>query len=94
MGATFQVEHLSVMQAGRPGEPAVTILSDVSVTVEPAGALTLVGPSGSDKSTLLRCAASATPALTSMCYCVGVVGAPVPVRAQGRRCEAAATPSL
>ena len=51
----FQVEHVSVVYAKRREVAAVTILSDVSVTVERAGALTLVGPSGSGKSTLLRC---------------------------------------
>jgi ABC-type methionine transport system ATPase subunit len=51
----FQVEHLSLTQPARRGQPGATILTDVSVEVERAGALTLVGPSGAGKSTLLRC---------------------------------------
>jgi len=51
----FQVEHLSLAYPGRGGQPPVPILHDVSVEVERGGALMLVGPSGSGKSSLLRC---------------------------------------
>ena len=51
----FQVEHLSLAYPGRRGQPPAPILHDVSVEVERGGALTLVGPSGSGKSSLLRC---------------------------------------
>src|SRR4029077_17863476 len=51
----FEVEHLSLAYPGRRGQRAATILKDVSFTVERGGALTLVGPSGSGKSSLLRC---------------------------------------
>jgi putative ABC transport system ATP-binding protein len=51
----FQVDHLSLAYPGRRGHPAATILNDVSFTVERGRALTLVGPSGSGKSSLLRC---------------------------------------
>jgi ABC-type multidrug transport system fused ATPase/permease subunit len=40
---------------GRWGQPAASIVHDVSFTVERGQALTLVGPSGSGKSSLLRC---------------------------------------
>jgi putative ABC transport system ATP-binding protein len=51
----FQVEHLSLQFAAARKRPAVSVLDDVSFTLERGGALTLVGPSGSGKSTLLRC---------------------------------------
>jgi putative ABC transport system ATP-binding protein len=50
-----EVDHLFLAYPTRRGHPGVSILQDVSVTVEHGGALTLVGPSGSGKSTLLRC---------------------------------------
>ena len=53
--AIFQVEHLSLTYPARRGQPAATILSDVTVDLARGGALTLVGPSGSGKSSLLRC---------------------------------------
>jgi putative ABC transport system ATP-binding protein len=51
----FRVEHLSLAYPGRRGQPPAQILTNVSVDVERGGALTLVGPSGSGKSSLLRC---------------------------------------
>src|SRR3989442_12474476 len=51
----FEVEHLSLAYPGRRGQPMAPILKDVSFTVERGRALTLVGPSGSGKSSLLRC---------------------------------------
>jgi ABC-type multidrug transport system fused ATPase/permease subunit len=51
----FQVDHLSLAYPGQRGQPATPILNDVSFTVERGRALTLVGPSGSGKSSLLRC---------------------------------------
>jgi len=51
----FEVEHLSLAYPGRRGQRLAPILKDVSFTVERGNALTLVGPSGSGKSSLLRC---------------------------------------
>jgi putative ABC transport system ATP-binding protein len=51
----FQVDHLSLAYLGRRGDSAPAILEDVSFAVERGRALTLVGPSGSGKSSLLRC---------------------------------------
>ena len=51
----FQVEHMSLAYPARRGQPAVPILTDVSFEVGRGAALALVGPSGSEKSTLLRC---------------------------------------
>jgi putative ABC transport system ATP-binding protein len=52
---TFAVEHLSLTYPAGRGQPAARILDDVSFTVARGHALTLVGPSGGGKSTLLRC---------------------------------------
>src|SRR2546427_12984603 len=51
----FEVDHLSLAYPGSRGGPAPSILDAVSFTVERGRALTLVGPSGSGKSSLLRC---------------------------------------
>lgn len=52
---TFLVEHLSLTYPAWQGQPAAPIVKDVSFTVARGQALTLVGPSGSGKSSLLRC---------------------------------------
>jgi energy-coupling factor transporter ATP-binding protein EcfA2 len=46
----FEVEHLSLAYPGRRGQPVTPILKDIPFTVERGRALTLVGPSGSGKS--------------------------------------------
>jgi len=51
----FEVDHLSLASPGGRGHPAVEILHDISFRVERGRALTLVGPSGSGKSSVLRC---------------------------------------
>jgi len=51
----FEVEHLSLDAPGGRDHPAVAILHDISFSVERGRALTLVGPSGSGKSSVLRC---------------------------------------
>ncbi|PYN25754.1 MAG: choline transporter, partial [Candidatus Rokuibacteriota bacterium] len=51
----FEVERLSLAYPERRGQRVAPILKDVSFTVERGHALTLVGPSGSGKSSLLRC---------------------------------------
>src|SRR5881396_3212579 len=53
--SNFEVDHLSLAYPGSRGGPAPSILDDVSFTVERGRALTLVGPSGSGESSLLRC---------------------------------------
>jgi putative ABC transport system ATP-binding protein len=49
------VEHLGLQYPGPRERPPVAVLRDVSVTVPRGGALTVVGPSGSGKSSFLRC---------------------------------------
>ena len=51
----FVVDHLSLEYPGERGHPSLRILYDVSFTVPRGGALTVVGPSGSGKSSVLRC---------------------------------------
>lgn len=51
----FEVNHLSLQYPGGRGYPPAQILNDVSFSVQRGGALTLVGPSGSGKSSVLRC---------------------------------------
>ena len=48
-------EHLGLVYPGPRGRPPVAILRDVSLAVPRGAALTVVGPSGSGKSSLLRC---------------------------------------
>lgn len=51
----FEVDRLTLAYPARRGHPAVAILKAVSFAVERGRALTIVGPSGSGKSSLLRC---------------------------------------
>jgi ABC-type methionine transport system ATPase subunit len=51
----FEVDHLSLDYPDGRSHPAVEILNDVSFSLERGHALTLVGPSGSGKSSVLRC---------------------------------------
>src|SRR5881296_1221341 len=51
----FEVEQLSLVHGAFGGQPPIPVLKNVSVAVERGSALTLVGPSGSGKSSLLRC---------------------------------------
>jgi putative ABC transport system ATP-binding protein len=51
----FEVNHLSLHYPDGRGHPPAQILNDVSFSVQRGGALTLVGPSGSGKSSVLRC---------------------------------------
>lgn len=51
----FEVDHLALDYPGGRGYPAVEILNDISFSVPRGRALTLVGPSGSGKSSVLRC---------------------------------------
>jgi len=51
----FSVENLALVYPARKGQSSATILADVSLEVERGSALTIVGPSGSGKSSLLRC---------------------------------------
>ncbi|MGA8030794.1 MAG: ABC transporter ATP-binding protein, partial [Casimicrobiaceae bacterium] len=51
----FEVERLSLAYPARRGQLAASILNNVSFSVERGQALTLVGASGSGKSSLLRC---------------------------------------
>ncbi|TMA55695.1 MAG: ATP-binding cassette domain-containing protein, partial [Deltaproteobacteria bacterium] len=51
----LEVDHLSLAYPGGRGHAATEILNDISFNVKRGGALTLVGPSGSGKSSVLRC---------------------------------------
>jgi ABC-type methionine transport system ATPase subunit len=51
----FEVDHLSLAYPAGRGHPTIEILHDISFNVKRGGALTLVGPSGSGKSSVLRC---------------------------------------
>ncbi len=53
-GPIFEVEHLSLAYPSDRGRPS-QILHDISFAVRRGGALALVGPSGSGKSSVLRC---------------------------------------
>jgi len=49
----FEIEHLSLIYPGRGGQLVAPILMDILFIVGRRRALTLVGPSGSGKSSLL-----------------------------------------
>jgi ABC-type multidrug transport system fused ATPase/permease subunit len=51
----FEIDHLCLAYPSGRGHPATEILSDISFSVARGSALTLVGPSGSGKSSVLRC---------------------------------------
>ena len=53
--AILEVNHLSFQYPSGRGHSPTQILNDVSFSVRRGGALTLVGPSGSGKSSVLRC---------------------------------------
>ena len=53
--AILEVNHLSLQYPSGRGHSPTQILNDVSFSVRRGGALTLVGPSGSGKSSVLRC---------------------------------------
>jgi ABC-type methionine transport system ATPase subunit len=53
--AIFEVDQVSVEYGGERGYSAAAILHDVSFSLERGRTLSLVGPSQSGKSTLLRC---------------------------------------
>ena len=70
-----EVDHLSLAYPTRRGQPAVPILTDVSVAVERGSALMLVGPSGSGKSTLLRCLNRLVEPTAATCASTGATSA-------------------
>lgn len=51
----FEIDHLSLAYPNGRDRPAMDILNDISFTMERGSALTIVGPSGSGKSSVLRC---------------------------------------
>src|SRR6266550_1626344 len=51
----FEIDHLSLAYPAGRGHSAIEILNDISFNVKRGLALTLVGPSGSGKSSVLRC---------------------------------------
>jgi putative ABC transport system ATP-binding protein len=53
--AIFEVDHLSLAYPRSRGQLAMEILIDISFKLKRGGALSLVGPSGSGKSSVLRC---------------------------------------
>ena len=53
--AIFEVDHLSLAYPRGRGQLATEILHDISFNVKRGRALTLAGPSGSGKSSVLRC---------------------------------------
>ena len=54
-GMVLQVEGLSLAYPAQRGRPPVQILRNLSVDVRQGSSLTVVGPSGSGKSSFLRC---------------------------------------